>query len=367
MIRRFVLWSVAVATFGAALVSPADAAAENVTLAWDASTSSGITAYYLYVGTSPGTYTQTLNVGLRTTYTYTQAAAGRRYYFAVAAVAGAAVGLKSNEIDYVTSGTLQTGGSTPPVGSGPSVGSTPPAGSSTPPTVSAPPAGGSTSRGSTSTPPPTTTPAATEPVTTAPSTSGIVLNTPVITGGVVALAWNAVGRVNVREYLLEAGSASGLSNLYNASVGHQRNVSARISPGSYFVRVRARLADGTFATSNEVSFSSGQPGTDVSNANSAPATGQSSTGCTAPPAPPTDVTGAVMNGRANLQWTPSAGATTYVVQAGSTEGFSDVYHGNVGPSTSVAADVAPGFRAHVRVIAVNACGQSAASVEMLLQ
>jgi hypothetical protein len=58
----------------------------SVTLAWDPSRDS-VRGYVVYVGTRSRQYTQTYDVGNRTTFTYRNALEGRRYYFAVAAYA----------------------------------------------------------------------------------------------------------------------------------------------------------------------------------------------------------------------------------------------------------------------------------------
>jgi hypothetical protein len=71
---------------------------------------------------------------------------------------------------------------------------------------------------------------------------------------------------------------------------------------------------------------------------------------------------------AAVRWDPSANATSYIVRAGSTVGASNLFNGNVGNLTLVTASGLPiGFTAFVRVIAVNACGQSAPSAEFLLR
>jgi hypothetical protein len=82
-------------------------------------------------------------------------------------------------------------------------------------------------------------------------------------------------------------------------------------------------------------------------------------GCTAAPASPV-VTGAIAAGTATVSWPAVPGATSYIISAGSTPGASNVAPPtNVGPSTTVSASgLPPGFSAWVRVIAVNACGQS---------
>jgi hypothetical protein len=90
-------------------------------------------------------------------------------------------------------------------------------------------------------------------------------------------------------------------------------------------------------------------------------------GCLAAPAGPTGVIGSVTGGIAMVHWTPVAGASSYVVRAGSTPGAADLFNGNVGPSSVVTSPVPPNFRAYVRIYALNACGESASSLQLLLQ
>lgn len=91
-------------------------------------------------------------------------------------------------------------------------------------------------------------------------------------------------------------------------------------------------------------------------------------GCVGAPPPPAGLTGVVSAGMAAVRWDPSANATSYIVRAGSTVGASNLFNGNVGNLTLVTASGLPiGFTAFVRVIAVNACGQSAPSAEFLLR
>jgi fibronectin type 3 domain-containing protein len=61
------------------------AMASDVSLAWDASTSSGIAGYKVYVGNTSGSYNSPITIGNQTTYTVTNLASGT-YYFAVTAV-----------------------------------------------------------------------------------------------------------------------------------------------------------------------------------------------------------------------------------------------------------------------------------------
>jgi hypothetical protein len=83
-------------------------------------------------------------------------------------------------------------------------------------------------------------------------------------------------------------------------------------------------------------------------------------GCTSAPAAPA-VSGAIIAGTATVSWNAVPGATHYIVSAGSTPGGTNLQAPtNVGATTSVGASGLPlGFFAWVRVIAVNACGQSA--------
>jgi hypothetical protein len=71
-----------------------------------------------------------------------------------------------------------------------------------------------------------------------------------VTRRTVTISWQ--GSTGASEYVLEAGSAPGLANAYNASVGAQVSLTTPAPPGRYFVRVRARSAQGTSLPSNEV-------------------------------------------------------------------------------------------------------------------
>lgn len=192
-------------------------------------------------------------------------------------------------------------------------------------------------------------------VTAAPSASAPGAPTgvsAVVAAGQVTISWGppATGGT-VSDYVLEAGTATALSNLYNASVGLATRVSSPVSAGVYFVRVRARNAAGISAPSNEAAFS----------------VGGAPTPCGASPPPPSGITGSVQSGIASLRWSPAPGATAYVVTAGSVPGGADVYDGNVGATVEVSAAVSAGFRAYARVYAINSCGRSVASQEVLLQ
>jgi Matrixin len=91
------------------------------------------------------------------------------------------------------------------------------------------------------------------------------------------------------------------------------------------------------------------------------------TACTPPTAPA--VTGSIVNGTATISWPPVAGATNYILSAGTTQGGAQILGPtNFGASTGASAPGLPaGFQAWIRVIAVNACGQQGAPTDFLLQ
>jgi hypothetical protein len=79
-------------------------------------------------------------------------------------------------------------------------------------------------------------------------------------GGVVSLNWSA-GAGAATSYILEAGSAPGLSNLANSDLGSaaQTFTTTGVASGTYYVRVRAKNACGISGPSNEVVVSIGAP------------------------------------------------------------------------------------------------------------
>ncbi len=77
-----------------------DAGAASVNLAWDASTSSGITEYVVKYGASPGIYTAQESAGLSLTKTISGLPDGFRYYFVVTAKGTGGESDVSNEVSY---------------------------------------------------------------------------------------------------------------------------------------------------------------------------------------------------------------------------------------------------------------------------
>ena len=165
------------------------------------------------------------------------------------------------------------------------------------------------------------------------------------TGGQVRLQWTAAN--DATSYQLEVVQPA----LAPIDTGTPLPVfmAAGVPSGQYRVQVRAVNPLGASGPSNLVDFVVG-PGVP----------------CSPPGAPLAPMT-TLINGSATVSWQPVAGATSYVVQAGSQPGGSDLFNGNVGNMTTVSATgLPPGFRAFVRVYAVNDCGVSGPAPEVVL-
>jgi len=166
-----------------------------------------------------------------------------------------------------------------------------------------------------------------------------------VAGTRVTLSWRPpASGAAPRSYVIDVGTASGASNIaQNYDVGDALSVAGDLGKGTYYARVRATTTAGLSASSNEVRFSVGKrlrtPGSLAVNW----------TGTTA-----------------TLSWTAPAAdgvdevATSYVVEAGTSPGASNVGSLNVGNTTTFQADV-PSGTYYVRVRALNDVGESDAS------
>jgi predicted phage tail protein len=173
-------------------------------------------------------------------------------------------------------------------------------------------------------------------------------------GSTVTLTWLAPASVDpAASYVIEAGSGPGLADLASFDTGNTATtfVAAGVAAGTYYVRVRARNSAGTSPASNEVRL--------VVGAVSGP--------CSVPN-PPGTLSGAVSGSQVTLNWTAPVGAcpsTTYVLEAGSAPGASNLAFLSTASTSFSAAGVAPGTY-YVRVRAVNQAGVSAPSNEVVL-
>jgi filamentous hemagglutinin family protein len=171
-------------------------------------------------------------------------------------------------------------------------------------------------------------------------------------GTTIVFTWTAptLGEPPTR-YLLEAGSAPGLSNLAVLDTGGINSSFSvpQVPPGTYWVRVRAANAAGVGAPSQDVSIVMGPSG-----------------GCAGLPGVPVLLTPVASGNTVTLSWNaPTYGGlpAAYVLLAGSGPGLSNLAAVNIGSATSFAAS-APAGLYFVRVAARNACGVGPASNEM---
>jgi glucose/arabinose dehydrogenase len=167
-------------------------------------------------------------------------------------------------------------------------------------------------------------------------------------GRTVTLAWAGVG--GATQYRIEAGSRAGAADLAVIDTGSaQTSFTANgVGDGVYYVRVRALIGATASAESNEVIIAIG----------AAP--------CIGPPSPPVGLTSTLSGRLVSLSWMASGTITSTVLEAGYTPGGSDAAVVVLAPSARVFSSNAPPSTYYVRVRAVNACGSSAVSNELVI-
>lgn len=167
-------------------------------------------------------------------------------------------------------------------------------------------------------------------------------------GGVVGLQW-APG-ADATSYQIEVVQPALAPIDTNSPVPGY--MTSGVPTGQYRVQVRSVNPLGASSPSNIVDVVVGNGGGGVP--------------CAAPSAP-AGLSASLINGTGIANWTAVPGATGYIVRAGLTPGGSELFDGNVGNTTLVTATGLPGgFRAYVRVHAVNACGSSGPSTEAVI-
>ncbi len=150
-----------------------------------------------------------------------------------------------------------------------------------------------------------------------------------VSGSAVSVSWTPGSGASSHQF--EAGSLPGQANLLSMVLSGT-SMGAQAPPGLYFVRARARNACGTSAASPDALIA---------------------VGCTAPgPASPLAAT--VSGAQVTLQWHAAAGATDYVVEAGSSSGAGNIASIPVAGTSLVAR--APSGTYFVRVRPRTACG-----------
>jgi hypothetical protein len=170
----------------------------------------------------------------------------------------------------------------------------------------------------------------------------------------VTLTWGAPSSGDpVATYIIEAGSGPGLANLANFTTNSTVTsfAASGVGAGTYYLRVRAQNAGGSSAASNESILV------------------VVSTGCTTAPNAPASLAMTVSGSTVTLIWSAPAGGcppSSYVLQAGSSTGASDLANANVGAATSYIASGIGAGTYYVRVRALNAYGQSVGSNEVVV-
>lgn len=172
-----------------------------------------------------------------------------------------------------------------------------------------------------------------------------------VSGTTVILTWSAPTGAAVASFTLEAGSASGLSDIVNFSTGSAATTftATNVPSGTYFVRVRAQNADGTSGPSNEVVI------TVVVDGGPCPT-----------PAAPTGFTATATGNTVTLTWHTVAGALSFVIEAGSAPGATDITTFDTGSAATTFSTTAPDGTYYVRIRVRTGCGTSAASTEAVL-
>jgi hypothetical protein len=167
----------------------------------------------------------------------------------------------------------------------------------------------------------------------------------VVVGQTVTLSWTA--SLDAQTYVLQAGSASGASEIFSGAVGNITALTATVPTGTYYIRVIALNGGAQGPASEEITFTAGDPA------------------CTTAPPVPATHTATVGGVTVDLGWTSSPGASAYVLDAGTAPSVANLASLNLGGRTTFTAAV-PAGTYYTRVRAVNACGSSLPSNELIL-
>lgn len=164
-----------------------------------------------------------------------------------------------------------------------------------------------------------------------------------VSGFTAAVQWTPTAG-GASAYVVEAGAAPGAADIAVIDVGAATSVGGTLPPGRYYVRVRAVDGGETSPPSNEVVLLVPD-------------------GIAAPGAPGT-LGASVSGGVVSLTWGAATGAASYVIDAGSVSGASNLGSFPLaGTGTTFSAPVPRGTY-FVRIRAVNAAGSSAPSNEV---
>lgn len=167
-----------------------------------------------------------------------------------------------------------------------------------------------------------------------------------INGSTVSLTWTSAVAPGLASYVIEVGSASGLANLADFATNNLATiyVATGVPSGTYYVRIWALVPGALIGPSDEVVVQ---------------------VGTCQPPSAPSGLAASVSGATVTLTWNAASGSpTSYVIEAGSSPGSSNLFVSNTGnTATSLTAAAAFGTY-YVRVLSQNACGTSGPSNEL---
>lgn len=182
-----------------------------------------------------------------------------------------------------------------------------------------------------------------------------------VNGSTVSLTWTKPSTGTPTSYQVQAGSSSGGSNLANLNTGNPNTsfTANGVGNATLFIRVLARDGSGLGPPSNEIKLVVGSGGGGG---------GGGGSGCTSAPNSPSNLTVSMNGSTASMKWNaPSGGCapTSYVMQAGSSSGQSNIANTNTGNTNTAltASGVGPGTY-YVRIRASNSNGVSGPSNEV---
>ncbi|MDH4065795.1 MAG: M12 family metallo-peptidase, partial [Acidobacteriota bacterium] len=138
-------------------------------------------------------------------------------------------------------------------------------------------------------------------------------------GGTIFLSWSPpVSGGAVSTYIVQAGTAPSLANVFNGAVGAGTAVSGPVGPGTYYLRVLAQGPGGTSSPSAETSVTVGPS-------------------CTVPAAPV--LSGSQSGGVITINWSTPVGGpvAAYTVRAGTGPGLNNLYDSSVGLTNGLSA------------------------------